>query len=197
VIRVRIIALAVVATSLAAAGCKPATGGATTAHPPIALPSDPTMARIPLGAPPGAPLALATTTANPYEGDAVAVSDGKALFGAMNCVYCHGGAGAGLIGPPLDAHGWRYGGAPAQIYNSIHDGRPQGMPAWGKSLPPDQIWKLVAYIESLGGATAPATAKMSDMAQGQPSTTGPQAADQDQTDTAHQALIAGNKSDGG
>ncbi len=193
----RIIALTVVAVSLAAAGCRPATGGATTVHPPVALPSDPTMTGIPLGAPPGAPLALTATVPNPYEGDAVAVADGKTLFGAMNCVYCHGAAGAGLIGPPLDSHGWRYGGAPAQIYNSIHDGRPQGMPAWGKSLPPDQIWKLVAYVESLGGAAAPATAKMSDMARRQPSTTGPQAADQDKTDTAHEALIQGDKSNGG
>jgi hypothetical protein len=25
------------------------------------------------------------------------------------------------------------------------------MPAWNRSLPPEEIWKLVAYIESLGG----------------------------------------------
>ena len=193
----RIILLSVVTIGLAAAACRPSTGGSTTAHPPVALPSDPTMARIPLGAPPGAPLALATNLTNPYEGDAVAVAQGKALYGAMNCVYCHGAAGAGLIGPPLDSHGWRYGGAPAQIYNSIHDGRPQGMPGWGGSLPPDQIWKLVAYIESLGGAVPPATAKMSAIAETQPSTTGPQAAEQDKADTAHQALIEGDKTHGG
>ena len=192
-----IMALTLVAASLAAAGCKPSTGGSTTARPAVALPSDPTMSRIPLGAPPGAPLALAATVPNPYEGDAVAVADGKTLFSAMNCVYCHGAAASGLMGPPLDSHGWRYGGAPAQIYNSIHDGRPQGMPAWGKSLPPDQIWKLVAYIESLGGALPPATAKMAQIGEAQPSTTGPQAADQDQADTAHQALVEGNKSNGG
>ena len=155
------------------------------------------MARIPLGAPPGSPLALAASVPNPYEGDAVAVADGKTLFSAMNCVYCHGAAASGLMGPPLNSHGWRYGGAPAQIYNSIHDGRPQGMPAWGKSLPPDQIWKLVAYVESLGGALPPATAKMAQIGAQQPSTTGPQAADQDQTDTAHQALVEGNKTNGG
>jgi len=193
----RILALTIIAASLAAAGCMPSTGGSTTLRPPVALPSDPTLSRVPLGAPPGTPLALATNIANPYEGDAVAVAQGQALFSAMNCVYCHGGGGSGLIGPPLDSQGWRYGGAPAQIYNSIHDGRPQGMPAWGKSLPPDQIWKLVAYVESLGGASPPATGKMSAMGASQPSTTGPQAADQDPTDTAHQALIDGNKSNGG
>jgi cytochrome c oxidase cbb3-type subunit 3 len=195
--KTRIIALAIMAASLAAAGCRPATGESTTLHPPVALPSDPTMSRIPLGAPPGTLLTLATNIPNPYEGDAVAVSEGQSLFSAMNCVYCHGGGGSGLIGPPLDSHGWRYGGAPAQIYNSIHDGRPQGMPAWGKSLPPDQIWKLVAYIESLGGALPPATAKMGQIVGQQPSATGPQAADQDKTDTAHHALVEGNKSNGG
>jgi hypothetical protein len=29
------------------------------------------------------------------------------------------------------------------------------MPAWKRALPPDQIWKLVAYIQSFGGATSP------------------------------------------
>ena len=180
-----------------AAACRPTTGDSTTARPPIALPGDPTLSRVPLGAPPGTPLALATNIPNPYEGDAVAVGQGKTLFGAMNCVYCHGSGGAGLMGPPLDAPGWRYGGTPAQIYNSIHDGRPQGMPAWGQSLPPDQIWKLVAYIESLGGASPPATPKMVQIAGAQPSSTGEQAAEQSTADTAHEGLVAADKANGG
>ena len=44
------------------------------------------------------------------------------------------------------------GGSPADIYKSIFEGRPEGMPAWGRSIPPAQIWKVVAYIESKGGA---------------------------------------------
>ncbi len=182
---------------LATAGCRPATGDSTTGRPPIALPGDPTLSRVPLGAPPGTPLELSTNIANPYEGDAVAVGQGKALFGAMNCVYCHGAGGSGLMGPPLDSPAWRYGGAPAQIYNSIHDGRPQGMPAWGGSLPPDQIWKLVAYIESLGGASPPATARMARIGGAQPSATGPQPAEQSQTDSANQALAQADKATGG
>ena len=183
--------------SLAAAGCKPATGGSTTAHPPFALPGDESLSRVPLGAPPGAPLGLSTNIANPYEGDAVAVAQGKTLFGAMNCVYCHGAGGAGLIGPPLDSPGWRYGGTPAQIYNSIHDGRPKGMPAWGSSLPPDQIWKLTTYIESLGGAAPPATPAMAQIGGPQPSATGPQVAEQVDKDAAHEALTQADKANGG
>jgi len=180
-----------------AAACKPAIGDSTTARPPIALPGDPTLSHVPMGAPPGSPLELSTNIPNPYEGDAVAVAQGKALFSAMNCVYCHGSGGSGLIGPPLNAPGWRYGGTPAQIYNSIHDGRPQGMPAWGESLPPDQIWKLVAYVESLGGASPPATAKTVQAAGAQPSATGEQAAEQSKADSAHEGLVEADKANGG
>jgi cytochrome c oxidase cbb3-type subunit 3 len=56
------------------------------------------------------------------------------------------------MGPDLTDTYWRYGGSPADIYKSIYEGRPQGMPAWGRALSPDVIWKLVAYIESKGGA---------------------------------------------
>jgi cytochrome c oxidase cbb3-type subunit 3 len=175
---------------LALAACERSHGGATTAALPTTAPSDRALASIPLGAPPGQAAPLGGGVNNPFEGDAVAVEQGKALFSAMNCVYCHGAQGSGLMGPTLQGPGWRYGGAPAQIYNSIHDGRPKGMPAWGASLPPDQIWKLTAYIESLGGARPPATAAMAKIGADRPSTTGPQVADQVQTDTAHEAQVS-------
>ncbi len=88
------------------------------------------------------------------------------------------------MGPALNARGWRYGGTPGEIFNSIHDGRPKGMPAWGQRLPPQEIWRLTAYIESLGGALPPATAAMATIGPPQPSATGPQAAGQAAPDTA-------------
>jgi cytochrome c oxidase cbb3-type subunit 3 len=181
---------------LALVGCGPSQGGGTSAAPPTAAPSEAAVRSIPLGQPPGEAASAAATVNNPYEGDAAAVADGKALFASMNCVYCHGTAGSGLMGPALNAHGWRYGGAPAQLFNSIHDGRPQGMPAWGARLPPDAIWKLVAYLESLGGAAPPASAAMKDIGGPSPSSTGPQANGQVQTDTAHDALVSGDASNG-
>lgn len=183
--------------ALALAACKPATGGSNTSPATETPPGETALSEIPLGAPPGQPLPQLAQVPNPYEGDADAVGQGKALFSAMNCVYCHGPQGAGLMGPSLNGSAWRYGGAPAQIYNSIHDGRPRGMPAWGSRLPPDQIWKLVAYIESLGGAQPPATRRMVQIGGPQPSTTGPQAADQVQADTAEAARVAANQSQGG
>ncbi len=58
------------------------------------------------------------------------------------------------MGPDLTDTYWRYGGLPAEIYQSIAQGRPQGMPSWGRALPPEDIWKLVAYIQSFGGTVS-------------------------------------------
>lgn len=92
---------------------------------------------------------------NPVEGRPTAIAEGKRLFVAMNCAGCHGYDLGGSMGPNLKDGYWRYGGSPAAIYRSIAGGHPQGMPAWSQALPPDQIWKLTAYIQSFGGATAP------------------------------------------
>jgi cytochrome c oxidase cbb3-type subunit 3 len=185
-----------VLAAIALAACARSSGGRTTAATPADLPAGTQVSGVPLGQPPGEPASPATSIKNPYEGDAAAVTQGKALFAAMNCVYCHGDNGSGLMGPALNGHGWRYGGAPAQLYNSIHDGRPQGMPAWGARLPPDQIWKLVAYLESLGGAKPPATRQMADIGGAVPSTTGPQVNGQSQEDTAHEALVREDATNG-
>lgn len=93
---------------------------------------------------------------NPLEGQPEAIAAGKQLFVQMNCAGCHGYDLGGSMGPNLTDNYWRYGGSPAAIYRSIADGHPQGMPAWRRALPPDQIWKLTAYIQSFGGATPPA-----------------------------------------
>ena len=95
---------------------------------------------------------LDATVANPYANDAAAVAQGRDTFVGMNCAGCHGYDLKGGMGPDLTDTYWRYGGSPADIYKSIFEGRPQGMPAWGRSVPPAQIWKLVAYIQSKGGA---------------------------------------------
>ena len=89
---------------------------------------------------------------NPFESDPQAVAAGKTLFTAMNCASCHGYDAKGGMGPDLTDKSWRYGGTPVQIYKSIEQGRPKGMPAWNRALPETEIWRIVAYIETLGGA---------------------------------------------
>jgi cytochrome c oxidase cbb3-type subunit III len=188
----RILALSAL-IGLTLSACGRSQGGSTAAPTPAGLPGDATLHAIPVGAPPGQPVSVASEIGNPFEGNAAAIQEGKTLFSTMNCVYCHGPQASGLIGPALNDQGWRYGGTPAEIYNSIHDGRPKGMPAWGARLPPDQIWKLVAYVESLGGAEPPATPAMASLAGPQASTTGPEPAGQDASDTAHQSLLDAEK----
>jgi cytochrome c oxidase cbb3-type subunit 3 len=77
------------------------------------------------------------------------MTEGRTLFVHFNCVGCHGGRAGGGMGPSLRDVDWLYGDTDAQIFNSIAEGRDQGMPAWGTKLNDDQIWKLVAYIKSL------------------------------------------------
>jgi len=90
------------------------------------------------------------TSVTPYLDNAYAVSEGKSLYLQMNCVGCHFHGGGG-IGPPLMDDRWIYGAQPENIYQSIQQGRPNGMPAWGSRLSSDQMWKLTVYVMSLSG----------------------------------------------
>lgn len=90
---------------------------------------------------------------NPYEGDAKAVGQGRTLYSAMNCIGCHAPEGGGGMGPPLSDDTWIYGSEPGQVYLSIVQGRPNGMPAFSKALPPEAIWQLVSYVRSLASDT--------------------------------------------
>jgi len=86
---------------------------------------------------------------NPSSGDARSAAEGEKLFGAFNCDGCHSPGAVGAIGPSLADGRWRYGGADDAVFHSIYYGRPRGMPAFGGILPPDAIWKLVTYLQTL------------------------------------------------
>jgi cytochrome c oxidase cbb3-type subunit 3 len=86
---------------------------------------------------------------NPHEGSAAAAAMGAKLFVAYNCIDCHGADGSGAMGPSLADGRWHFGGTAAEVYESIYQGRPDGMPAWGSVLSSDQIWTLVTYVRSL------------------------------------------------
>jgi cytochrome c oxidase cbb3-type subunit 3 len=88
---------------------------------------------------------------NPYAANAYAISEGQRLFEWYNCSGCHFHGGGG-IGPPFIEHNFVYGSFPANIFDSIVKGRPNGMPSWGRRIPEDQVWKLVVYVRSLNGA---------------------------------------------
>jgi cytochrome c oxidase cbb3-type subunit 3 len=83
-----------------------------------------------------------------YANDEHARSEGARLFDANNCSGCHF-HGAGGIGPSLMDNDWIYGGGMQQIYASITQGRPNGMPSWGGKLSPTETWQLAAYVHNL------------------------------------------------
>jgi cytochrome c oxidase cbb3-type subunit 3 len=90
---------------------------------------------------------------NGYEDNAYSLSEGKRLYSAFNCVGCHSHGGGGM-GPPLLDDKWIYGQEPEQIFSTIVEGRPNGMPSFGGRIPAYQIWWLVAYVRSMSGLTA-------------------------------------------
>ena len=96
------------------------------------------------------PMLISDTSSGPYAANAYGMSQGKQLFAAMNCVGCHSHGGGGM-GPPLMDATWIYGSDPSQIYSSIAQGRPNGMPSFRNKLTSDQIWQLVAYVRSMSG----------------------------------------------
>jgi cytochrome c oxidase cbb3-type subunit 3 len=91
---------------------------------------------------------VAADTPNPFEGKADAVEAGHVLFGKMNCAGCHAYDLTGGMGPDLTDSNWLYGGKPGEIYHTIAEGSPRGMPPWKDKMTADEIWQVVSYIQS-------------------------------------------------
>jgi cytochrome c oxidase cbb3-type subunit III len=84
-------------------------------------------------------------------GNAWELSQGKRLYRWYNCSGCHGGGGGGGMGPALMDDRWIYGHEPDQIFRSIMEGRPKGMPSFKGRIPEEQAWQLVGYVRSMSG----------------------------------------------
>ncbi len=107
---------------------------------------------------------------NPDYGNAYAISEGERLYDWYNCSGCHFHGGGG-IGPPLIKTEWIYGGEPANLFDTIVKGRPNGMPAWGGRIPEYQVWELVAFIRSMNKEQpSAATPDRTDMIEPNPHT---------------------------
>ena len=85
-----------------------------------------------------------------YTENAFQTGEGKRLFAWFNCSGCHANGGGGM-GPPLMDDRWIYGSEPQNIYATIVEGRPNGMPSFRGKVPDSQVWQLVAYVRALGG----------------------------------------------
>jgi cytochrome c oxidase cbb3-type subunit 3 len=103
---------------------------------------------IALGSLEAGPKSPPLTMKNPYEDNAYAASEGQRLYNWYNCSGCHFRGGGG-IGPALMDDVWIYGKEPGNIFATIVEGRPNGMPAWRGKIPEYQIWQIVSYVQSL------------------------------------------------
>lgn len=84
------------------------------------------------------------------ESSALALAQGKQWYRWYNCVGCHA-QGGGAIGPALMDDQWIYGSKPEEIFATIMQGRPNGMPAFKGRIPEGQAWQIVAYVRSMSG----------------------------------------------
>jgi cytochrome c oxidase cbb3-type subunit III len=104
------------------------------------------------------PVNLARVIHEPYAtqfpNNAQALSEGNQLYEAFNCVGCHAHGGGGMA-PPLIDNKWFYGSEPQNVYQSIVEGRSNGMPSFRGRIPDNQVWELVAYVRSLSGQASP------------------------------------------
>jgi len=85
---------------------------------------------------------------NPYHGDAAAIADGQQVF-LQICAACHKPDATGLVGPSLVDPFWKYGHTDPELFQTVMEGRPLGMPAWGAQLGSEKVWRALAYLETL------------------------------------------------
>jgi len=93
-------------------------------------------------------------TTNPYHGDAAAIAEGQQVF-AQICAACHKPDATGLVGPSLVDPYWKYGHTDAELFQTVMEGRPGGMPPWGAQLGSEKVWRALAYLETLPKSDAP------------------------------------------
>ena len=115
--------------------------------------------------PPSRAARPATNPNNPLEGNAQAISNGRAMF-RTRCAGCHGPDARGFLGPDLTGY-WAAGGTDDRMFDIVRRGVP------GTEMPPSDplrvldkdIWQTLAYVRTLTGV--PAAAPTGDAASGE------------------------------
>jgi cytochrome c oxidase cbb3-type subunit III len=104
----------------------------------------------------GAPRSEPRAAKNPLEGNALAISNGGAMF-RTRCAGCHGPDARGFLGPDLTGLWTINGYADDRIFDVVRKGVP------GTEMPPAdpqrvldrEIWQVLAYLKTVN-AVAPA-----------------------------------------
>lgn len=77
--------------------------------------------------------------------DPDALTRGKVLF-SENCITCHKNNGEGDIGPNLTDNYWLYGNDIRQVFGTIKNGTPGGMPEHASKLNPVQLQQVASFV---------------------------------------------------
>ena len=87
--------------------------------------------------------------ANPFEGQADAVSAGRRVF-LQHCSRCHGENAEGTKKrPPLHSDRVQHEATVGDLHWILTNGNMgKGMPPWSK-LPDEQLWQVITYLKSL------------------------------------------------
>lgn len=80
--------------------------------------------------------------------DGDAISQGKSIF-KENCASCHKPDATGDIGPNLTDDTWIYGNDIKDVFSTVKNGRPNGMPDHATKLTPVQIQQVASFVLSL------------------------------------------------
>jgi cytochrome c oxidase cbb3-type subunit III len=87
--------------------------------------------------------------------DPAALALGKTTF-ATTCAACHRPDAGGQIGPNLTDEYWLHGGNITDVFKTVSTGvLEKGMPPWEKTLKPEQLRAVTAYVVSLAGSRPP------------------------------------------
>jgi hypothetical protein len=113
-----------------------------------------------------APTTISDARSGTFRSNLYEQSEGGRMYRWLGCDSCH----AESAPEPLRMAGgrWVYGGAIAQLYRSIAEGRP-GMPAYQGRVPVRQIWDLAAYVSSRPKLRPALRRRQSQAQQGEPS----------------------------
>lgn len=81
---------------------------------------------------------------------------GEEIF-VTNCVACHKEKGQGDIGPNLTDEFWLNGdGKPEFLHHMVMNGNEEkGMPPWKEILSEEEVYHVIAYVQSLKGVKLP------------------------------------------
>ena len=109
--------------------------------------------------------AEARPTKNPLEGNALAISNGAAMF-RNRCAGCHGPDAHGYLGPDLTGF-WGAGGTDDRMFDIVRRGVPgtEMIAADPQRVLDKDIWQVLAYIRTLGAV--PGTPPTGDAANGE------------------------------